>query len=126
VFIAWLITLHIKKQLGGEPAYATQVTQEIAQGNLAIPIELAAGDTSSLLSAMNHMRKSLGGIVEQVRESSESIATGAGQIAAGSTDLSQRTEEQAANLKQTAASMEEMSQTVRQNSDTVRNAAQLA
>ncbi|WP_113632535.1 methyl-accepting chemotaxis protein [Pectobacterium peruviense] len=126
VCIAWLITRHIKKQLGGEPAYATQVTQEIAQGNLAIPIELAAGDTSSLLSAMNHMRKSLSGIVDQVRESSESIATGAGQIAAGSTDLSQRTEEQAANLQQTAASMEEMSQTVRQNSDTVRNAAQLA
>ncbi|ACX85974.1 methyl-accepting chemotaxis protein [Pectobacterium parmentieri] len=126
VCIAWLITRHIKKQLGGEPTYATQVTQEIAQGNLAIPINLATGDTTSLLSAMNHMRKSLSGIVEQVRESSESIATGASQIAAGSTDLSQRTEEQAANLQQTAASMEEMSQTVRQNSDTVRNAAQLA
>ncbi|WP_224653451.1 methyl-accepting chemotaxis protein [Pectobacterium versatile] len=124
--IAWLITRHIKKQLGGEPAYATQVTQEIAQGNLAIPVELASGDNTSLLFAMNNMRKSLSSIVEQVRESSESIATGASQIAAGSTDLSQRTEEQAANLQQTAASTEEMSQTVRQNADTVRNAAQLA
>ncbi|KHT17346.1 methyl-accepting chemotaxis protein [Pectobacterium brasiliense] len=124
--IAWLITRHIKKQLGGEPAYATQVTQEIAQGNLAMPVDLASGDNTSLLFAMNNMRKSLSSIVEQVRESSESIATGASQIAAGSTDLSQRTEEQAANLQQTAASTEEMSQTVRQNADTVRNAAQLA
>ncbi|MCL6361895.1 methyl-accepting chemotaxis protein [Pectobacterium polaris] len=124
--IAWLITRHIKKQLGGEPAYATQVTQEIAQGNLAMPVDLASNDNTSLLFAMNNMRKSLSSIVEQVRESSESIATGASQIAAGSTDLSQRTEEQAANLQQTAASTEEMSQTVRQNADTVRNAAQLA
>ncbi|MCL6325930.1 methyl-accepting chemotaxis protein [Pectobacterium polaris] len=124
--IAWLITRNIKKQLGGEPAYATQVTQEIAQGNLAIPVDLASNDNTSLLFAMNNMRKSLSSIVEQVRESSESIATGASQIAAGSTDLSQRTEEQAANLQQTAASTEEMSQTVRQNADTVRNAAQLA
>ncbi|WCG83250.1 methyl-accepting chemotaxis protein [Pectobacterium sp. A5351] len=124
--IAWLITRHVKKQLGGEPAYATQVTQEIAQGNLAIPVALTSGDNTSLLFAMNNMRKSLGSIVEQVRESSESIATGARQIAAGSADLSQRTEEQAANLQQTAASTEEMSQTVRQNADTVRNAAQLA
>ncbi|GKX37718.1 methyl-accepting chemotaxis protein [Pectobacterium carotovorum subsp. carotovorum] len=127
--IAWLITRHIKKQLGGEPAYATQVTQvtqEIAQGNLAVPVDLASNDNTSLLFAMNNMRKSLSSIVEQVRESSESIATGASQIAAGSTDLSQRTEEQAANLQQTAASTEEMSQTVRQNADTVRNAAQLA
>ncbi|MBA0168452.1 methyl-accepting chemotaxis protein [Pectobacterium sp. CFBP8739] len=126
VVISILITRTIKNLLGGEVAYAAHIAQEVAQGNLAVSVDLRPGDNHSMLAAMNAMRKSLSGIVEQVRESSESIATGASQIAAGSTDLSQRTEEQAANLQQTAASMEEMSQTVRQNSDTVRNAAQLA
>ncbi|KML64543.1 methyl-accepting chemotaxis protein [Pectobacterium peruviense] len=126
ILVSVLITRTIKGLLGGEVAYAAQIAQAVAQGNLAVAVNLHSGDDRSVLAAMNGMRKSLSSIVEQVRESSESIATGASQIAAGSTDLSQRTEEQAANLQQTAASMEEMSQTVRQNSDTVRNAAQLA
>ncbi|MBQ4789658.1 methyl-accepting chemotaxis protein [Pectobacterium versatile] len=126
IFISILITHTIKNLLGGEVAYAAHIAQEVAQGNLAVSVNLRPGDNHSVLAAMNGMRKSLSGIVEQVRESSESIATGASQIAAGSTDLSQRTEEQAANLQQTAASMEEMSQTVRQNTETVRNATQLA
>ncbi|MFJ5492312.1 methyl-accepting chemotaxis protein [Pectobacterium carotovorum] len=126
IFISILITRTIKNLLGGEVAYAARIAQEVAQGNLAVSVNLRPGDNHSVLAAMNGMRKSLSEIVEQVRESSESIATGASQIAAGSTDLSQRTEEQAANLQQTAASMEEMSQTVRQNTETVRNATQLA
>ncbi|QRN38459.1 methyl-accepting chemotaxis protein [Pectobacterium carotovorum] len=126
IFISILITRTIKNLLGGEVAYAAHIAQEVAQGNLAVSVNLRPCDNHSVLAAMNGMRKSLSGIVEQVRESSESIATGASQIAAGSTDLSQRTEEQAANLQQTAASMEEMSQTVRQNTETVRNATQLA
>nr|WP_113865727.1 methyl-accepting chemotaxis protein [Brenneria salicis]NMN93235.1 methyl-accepting chemotaxis protein [Brenneria salicis ATCC 15712 = DSM 30166]RBP64096.1 methyl-accepting chemotaxis protein [Brenneria salicis ATCC 15712 = DSM 30166]RLM31126.1 chemotaxis protein [Brenneria salicis ATCC 15712 = DSM 30166] len=119
MLVSMLITRTIKRQLGGEVAYA-------AQGNLAAAVNLRPGDNHSVLAAMNSMRASLSTIVEQVRESSESIATGSSQIAAGSTDLSQRTEEQAASLQQTAASMEEMSQTVRQNADTVRNATTLA
>ncbi|MFC3393684.1 methyl-accepting chemotaxis protein [Brenneria rubrifaciens] len=126
LLVSMLITRTIKRQLGGEVAYAAQIARQVAQGNLAIDVNLRPGDNHSVLAAMNSMRESLTSIVEQVRQSSESIATGSNQIAAGSADLSQRTEEQAANLQQTAASMEEMSQTVRQNADTVRNATALA
>ncbi|AOR60735.1 methyl-accepting chemotaxis protein [Pectobacterium parmentieri] len=124
--VAWWITRKIKRQLGGEPAYTLEITRQVAQGNLAIAIERRAGDTTSVLAAMEEMRQSLSNIVGQVHQSSESIATGASQIAMGNTDLSQRTEEQAANLQETAASMEEMNTTVKQNADTVRTAAQLA
>ncbi|RJL22389.1 methyl-accepting chemotaxis protein [Pectobacterium polaris] len=124
--VAWWITRKIKRQLGGEPAYTLEITRQVAQGNLAIAIERRAGDTTSILAAMEEMRQSLSNIVGQVHQSSESIATGASQIAIGNTDLSQRTEEQAANLQETAASMEEMNITVKQNADTVRSAAQLA
>lgn len=124
--IAFLIAYTLRKQLGGEPAYATLITQQVAQGDLATAITLRPNDTSSMLAAMNTMRNSLSAMVEQVRQSSESIATGSSEIAVGSADLSQRPEEQAANLQQTAAAMEEISQAVRQNADAVHSAAQLA
>ncbi|MBP2837107.1 methyl-accepting chemotaxis protein [Dickeya parazeae] len=124
--VAWLITRQVKGQLGGEPAYASHIAQQVAQGNLAVEVQLHANDQHSLLAAMHTMRDNLSHIVSQVRQSSESIATGSQQIAIGNADLSQRTEEQAASLQQTAASMEQMSQTIHQNGETVREAALLA
>ncbi|ABM35032.1 methyl-accepting chemotaxis protein [Paracidovorax citrulli] len=124
--VAWSITRRVKGQLGGEPAYAAQIAQEVARGNLAVHVDLRPGDSSSVLAAMGAMRANLAKVVSEVRHSSESIATGASEIATGNADLSQRTEEQASNLQQTAASMEEMASTVKQNADTVRTASQLA
>ena len=118
----WRITRSVLRQIGGEPDYAKQVVGEIAEGNLAVPISLRDGDSESLLAAMKAMRDRLGEVVAQVRNSSDSIATGSAQIATGNADLSQRTEEQASNLQQTAASMEELSGTVRANADTTRQA----
>ncbi|ACT08846.1 methyl-accepting chemotaxis sensory transducer [Dickeya chrysanthemi Ech1591] len=126
VVVAWLITRRIKGQLGGEPAYASHIARQVAQGDLSVHVMLKTDDDTSLLAAMRTMRDSLSHIVNQVRQSSESIATGSQQIAMGNADLSSRTEEQAASLQQTAASMEQISQTIRQNGETVREAAQLA
>ncbi len=124
--VAWLITHTLKNQLGGEPLYATHVARQVADGDLAVDIVLKPNDHNSLLATMRHMSNNLGDIVEQVRQSSEAIASGSSQIAAGSENLSQRTEEQAASLQQTAASMEQMSQAIRQNAHTVRSVTQLA
>ncbi len=126
VLVAWSITRRVKGQLGGEPAYAAEIAQQVAQGQLAMRIDLRPGDTTSVMAAMESMRRSLSGVVSQVRQSSESIATGARQIAMGNADLSQRTEEQASNLQQTAASMEEIGSTINQNAETVRTATQMA
>ncbi len=126
VAVSVLITRSVVRKLGGEPAYAVQVAQHIAAGDLSVPVQLRAGDNDSLLANMEAMRQKLADIVSRVRQSSEAISTGANQISAGNTDLSQRTEEQAANLEETAASMEQMTSTVRQNADTVRTTADLA
>ncbi|VFR84752.1 Methyl-accepting chemotaxis protein I (serine chemoreceptor protein) [plant metagenome] len=116
----------VMRQLGGEPAYAAQVAQEVAKGNLGLQVTLRDGDQTSVLANMDSMRANLAGIVRQVRQASEAIATGAGQISSGNTDLSQRTEEQASSLEETAASMEEMNATTQQNLDAVRAASELA
>ena len=116
----------VMRRLGGEPAYAAQIAQEVAKGNLAVRVQRRDGDQTSVLANMDAMRANLAQLVSQVRQSSESIATGATQISSGNADLSQRTEEQAANVEETAASMEEMNSAVKQNLESVQMAGSLA
>ncbi|WP_367114423.1 MCP four helix bundle domain-containing protein [Comamonas sp.] len=75
VTVAWAITRRVRGQLGGEPAYAVQIAQQVAQGNLAVNVERRMGDETSVLAAMDQMRGRLAQIVGEVRASSESIAT---------------------------------------------------
>ncbi|KQM79419.1 hypothetical protein ASE76_15175 [Xylophilus sp. Leaf220] len=124
--LAVLITRSLIRQLGGEPQEVVRVTSAIAGGDLAVAISTRSGDTHSILAAMATMRDRLAAVVGQVRQSSDSIATGSSQIAAGNADLSQRTEEQASNLEETAASMEELTSTVKANADTAGHANRLA
>ncbi|MGH8809673.1 MAG: methyl-accepting chemotaxis protein, partial [Noviherbaspirillum sp.] len=123
---AALITRGLLKQLGGEPAYATAIAGQIADGNLAVAIDTRENDRSSLLFAMKSMRDSLVNIVSQVRAGTDTIATASSQIAAGNLDLSSRTEQQAGSLEETASSMEELTGTVKQNADNARQANGLA
>ncbi|NPE58259.1 methyl-accepting chemotaxis protein [Dickeya dadantii] len=124
--VAWFITRQVRSKLGGEPADAASIAQQIAQGNLITTIPIRDKDSSSVLAAIDQMRGGLINIVEQVSQSSHAIASGANEIAAGTNDLSQRTEEQAASLQQTAASMEQISNAVSHNVETIRMAAELA
>ena len=126
LLVSLMITRSLLKQLGGEPAYATRITERIAAGDLSADIVLKNGDQSSLLYAIKTMRDSFADIVSNVRAGSESVATASAQIAEGNHDLSGRTESQASALEQTAASMEELSSTVKQNADNARQANQLA
>jgi methyl-accepting chemotaxis protein len=123
---AYLITRSITRELGGEPKYASGIAREIAAGNLAVDVDTDAAAPDSLVHAMKEMRDSLVKIVGQVRQSSDSIATGSSQIAAGNQELSGRTEQQASALEQTAASMEELTSTVRQSADNAKQANQVA
>ncbi|WP_124539404.1 methyl-accepting chemotaxis protein [Piscinibacter terrae] len=95
--------------IGGEPAAAAAVAQAVASGDLRVKVEVAPGDTGSIMAAMRTMCERLTDVVDVVRASSDSIATGSRQISMGNADLSQRTEEQATNLQQTASSMQKLS-----------------
>ena len=125
-FFGWREVRRLMRQLGGEPSYASSVVRAIAEGNLALHVNLREGDRSSLLADMVQMRDRLSAVVGSVRDSAERIASGSQQIASGNGDLSARTESQAGNLQQTAASMEQLTATVRNNADVARQADALA
>ena len=121
--LAWGITRSITAPV----LQAVKVAETVAAGDLTTRIDIRGNDEiAQLLAALMKMTDNLTQIVGQVRQSSDSIATGSAEIASGNADLSRRTETQASNLEETAASMEEMNATVRQNADTARQATQLA
>ncbi|MHB9837043.1 methyl-accepting chemotaxis protein [Paraburkholderia terrae] len=123
---ATLTTRSILRQLGGEPRTAQDIAAQIAQGNLAVKVDLTNSDPDSLMGSLDTMRARLTSIVADIKKSAESISVAASEIAQGNTDLSQRTEEQAASLEETAASMEELTSTVRQNTENARQGSTLA
>ncbi|XUW88652.1 methyl-accepting chemotaxis protein [Burkholderia sp. M6-3] len=124
--LAAMIARRLSRQLGGEPDYAMQLANRIADGDLSVRVETRAGDTHSMLYALRNMRERLATIVSGISESSESILTASGEIAQGNTDLSQRTEEQAAALQQTASSMQQLTSTVKQNAENAQQAGGVA
>jgi methyl-accepting chemotaxis protein len=118
-----LVTRSITRPL----AEALKLAESVAAGDLTVHIDSTGKDeVSQLLAALSQMTQNLGSIVSQVRQSSDSIATGSAEIAMGNADLSQRTEQQASTLEETSASMEQLNATVQHNSQNAMQANQLA
>ena len=124
--LAFAITRHLLRQLGGEPRTAVAVARAVAEGDLTTPISLRAGDSDSLLAWLQSMQKGLADAVNEVRRGSDHVAHASNEIANGNQDLSRRTEQQAGELQQTASTMEQLGGTVRHNADNARQASQLA
>ena len=72
------------------------------------------------------MSESLGRMVYQVRQSTDSIATASAEIAQGNHDLSARTEQTSSNLQETAAAMEQFTSTIQQSAQSAQQASSLA
>ncbi len=102
---------------------------EIGSGSGDLTLRLSADGNDELAAigqSYNQFVSKMQGVLAQVRQSAEGVATASAEIAQGNNDLSARTEQQASALEETAASMEELGSTVKQNADSARQANQLA
>jgi methyl-accepting chemotaxis protein len=124
--LAWLMVRGLRRELGGEPAYAKQVVSRIADGDLATPVVTATRNAGSLLAAMDKMQQDVRRVVGEVLEGAREVSASSSSIARAHEDLASRTEQQAGTLEETASAMEELASTVSQNADNARHAAQLA
>lgn len=64
-------------------------------------------------------------VIQQVRQSTDSLGYATNEIASGNMDLSSRTERQASSLQETSASMEELTSTVKRNTENAQQANQM-
>jgi methyl-accepting chemotaxis protein len=127
LLIGIALAVFISRSIVVPLAQAVQVAETVAAGDLTSqPDTQGRDEAAAVLKALAAMNDRLSAVVRQVRDSSDSIATGSSEIATGNADLSQRTEEQAGNLEQTAASMEELVSIVRSNSESAQQASSLA
>ena len=123
--VSWFTVRTIWQQLGGEPAYAREIAQAVASGDLSMDIRLESGDKASLLVALKDMRDRLSNLVSGIKSSAGTIASASLDIASGNADLARRTESQAANLDRTTRAMEALTGAVRQNAANASQANEL-
>ncbi len=126
MLLGFLITRSLLRQLGGEPVYAAEVANRVADGDLTVQVQLAAGDQHSLLAAMSRMTGKLNEVMQEIHQSADALTSAAEQISSASQSLSQSASEQAANVEETSASVEELTATVAQNAENARVTDDLA
>ena len=119
-------------QLGGEPAYAAEIAQGIADGDLSRRID-SQGDPHSLLGSMHVMQDGLHNMVERFNNAATTLA-GASlqltetteQITRSSQMTSEATSSTAAAIEEMTVSIDHISASARETEGNSRQAADLA
>lgn len=112
-----LIIGSIIRQLGGDPAYAKEVVERVAAGDLSVNVVLAKEDKSSLLYAFRSMVHSLSHTIGEVTIMVDSITSASEQVASAANQLASTASQQASSVEETSSAVEELSATVLQNAD---------
>jgi len=119
--------LSFKKVLDGGLREISFHLDSMRDGDLTTRPNAWGGDeVARLIRSLLDMQQSVSDVVVRVRESSDSLLTGAQEISMGSMDLSARTEVNAASLQETSASMNHLSDAVKHSAEHSHDAAQIA
>jgi methyl-accepting chemotaxis protein len=76
VAIGFFITRNLQKVLGGEPAYAAEVMNRVAQGDFTVAVQVRPGAESSLLAATRQMVAAAGQSIDDVVRVMAALAKG--------------------------------------------------
>ncbi len=103
----------------------TRLTQEIADGNLAVEVvERSAQD--EMLIGLKNMVVNLRDVVGTIQAASEQVSSGSQALSASSEELSQGATEQASSAEEASSSIEEMTANIRQNADNAKQTEKIA
>ncbi len=127
MIIIFFATVWLVRSIREPLEQANELAARIAQGDLSADISTTREDEfGELLRSLKAMNESLGRMVHQVRQSTDSIATASAEIATGNNDLAQRTEQTSSDLQSTASSMNQLTTTVQHSAENARQASGLA
>ncbi|MEI7612805.1 MAG: methyl-accepting chemotaxis protein [Betaproteobacteria bacterium] len=122
----------ILNQLGGEPAYAAEIAQGIASGDLSRCID-AKAETNTLLGSMKVMQEGLHDMVARFNQASTTLAGASqqlteetGHISRGSQMTSEATASTAAAIEEMTVSINHISESARETESNSQHAAELA
>jgi|GEM_PF-210905 len=76
VFFGTGLVKNLMRQLGGEPLYAKEIVEKVAEGTLNVSIKTKEGDSSSLLFSMKAMIAKLSAVIEETKQVAEAASHG--------------------------------------------------
>lgn len=123
MLLSWRVMRSIQRQLGGEPAYAMAVMQQVAAGELHVEV---AGEAraDSLLGALAKMVGQLRQMMADVGRNAEQVSDHSRRLAGVARDVSGQATDQADATSAIAAAVEEMTVSVNHISEGARETEQ--
>ena len=122
ISVAVAITKSITAPLGGEPSEMKEISEAIADGDLTVFFENGR-EAESVYGAMKKMANHLLGVVSEIIDNSNSLASSAEETSALSLQSSKSLEQQQSSIEQVAAAVEEMSTSINEVAHNATNAA---
>jgi methyl-accepting chemotaxis protein len=127
IALALAFGLLIIRSITAPLSQAVAITRTVASGDLSQAIQAqGSNEPAMLLHALHEMQQQLTGVVSQVREGAQGVASASAEIAQSESNLSSRTETQAASLEQTTAAVHDLSDRIKQSAESAHKANQLA
>ncbi|WP_028537034.1 methyl-accepting chemotaxis protein [Paludibacterium yongneupense] len=104
----------VRHLLGAEPERLVEVVRRIADNRLDRPIELARGDSHSVLAAVAAMHTQLRALVQEIVDGTDTLTRMNGQLAHSAADVATRSEQQSQGAGAMAAAAEQLTASVNQ------------
>jgi len=118
--VNWALMAEIDEAEAFAPVYALKNWALIIGGIIAAVV------ATVLFLVTSQITRLLKGVINNLTEGAEQVASASEQISTSSQSLAQGSSEQASSLEETSASMEEMASMTKQNADNSKEAAQLS
>ncbi len=117
--LAFVMSRHIYRQLGGEPDYAAEVARAIAAGDLTRSLSRHS-HPDSLLGAMATMQQSLRSMIEGIQQGAQALAQAASNLTNQIEQIRHASRQSSDATASTAAAIEQMSVSIDQISHSAR------
>ncbi|BEV72669.1 hypothetical protein THUN1379_21510 [Paludibacterium sp. THUN1379] len=126
IVVATIIVRGLTRSLGGEPEFATRMTQTIASGDLSAEIVLRPGDHDSLLAGLVVMQRALRQLIGDIQSAADQLLHSARDLSGASADVSGRAREQSEAASAVAASVEQVSVSINHVAESAQDAHGIA
>jgi methyl-accepting chemotaxis protein len=101
----------ITARIGGDPEYAADIVEKVADGDLCVPIAITGNHPRSLLHSIKNMVANQRGMMEKIRASAESLTSASHDLRVTSESMSMTTDQVVSQANTVATAGEEMSAT---------------
>ncbi|MDR3430199.1 methyl-accepting chemotaxis protein [Silvimonas sp.] len=124
--IGGMLVRSVLRQLGGEPAYASEVMQRIAAGDLTVQVRTDGDNENSLLAGIQRMAVSLRALIQQIHENAGEVGRLTSEVAGAADKVAFGSDSQNDATRSMAAAIEQMSTSIVVVADNAGEASRLS